>query len=79
MRNFKRKHITVQKTWAIMQVDSRKKEKEAEIYKIHGFEEPNIKEKIKWDNEMKSQTSAAGRTSKEWRNNVYGKIEKSME
>ena len=31
MRNFQRKHITVQKAYEIMQADSRKKGKEAEI------------------------------------------------
>ena len=38
-----------------MQVDSRKEEKEAEIYKNSPqiIEEPNIKERIKYDNEKK--------------------------
>ena len=35
MKNFQRKHIIVQKACEIMQVDTRKKEKETEVYKIH--------------------------------------------
>lgn len=63
MRNFQTKQITVQKACTIMLVYSRQKEKEAKTKKqrlknpTQTIEEPNIQEKINWNNEKKISTA----------------------
>lgn len=55
MRNFQRKHITLQKAWAVIKVDSRKKGRGSRDSQNppQAIKKPNIKEKIKWVNEKK--------------------------